>query len=533
MFIVVATLVLGGTFLSRLLPRLVLPDALSSDSYFHLGMARAIREHGHRIPDMMPRVLVCARFRYPYLFHWLLSFVPERHLLPAERLASPVIETIYTAGVLFFALSILRIGGLSPDPEGTALWIAAIFSLSPALVGVGGGPRAYNGTPRTLGQCLFFFFAASAVMYAQAGALPWAVVAVAAAAALSVTSKFGNQTVVAICIGLLALGFVAPVVLALCGYAVAAAVTKGRALQVLRGQLAHSMFYARYLQQRFLHKGRVKFGDYAARARGMVRAGARGKIVALVRWFFSEPFFLHKFIVGSPQLVLLALAVAGGLGEQASAALRSPALALPLAFIATSVAASLLVSLRPLAFLGEAERYAEHTVFFQILAFAVVAEAAGLAWLKGVLLAYSALAYVVSVRTYIERNAHAVGLRQRMAALVAPIDRDGTRIFWLGHLFWPLWFSTRKASILVHGANFDERQLDKDRWFEVFGNLPYPGVPIDQVVGRYKLDYVVATPDFVAHYESLLGDRAFSEGRFSEMARTGDLVLYRPAGAPA
>jgi hypothetical protein len=186
-----------------------------------------------------------------------------------------------------------------------------------------------------------------------------------------------------------------------------------------------------------------------------------------------------------------------------------------------------------LAFLGEAERYAEHTVSFQALAVVVVADAAGLSWLKIALLVYSALAYAVSVRTYVEINAPASGLRQRMAELVAPIDRDGTRIFWLGHLFWPLWFSTRKASILVHGANFDERQLDKERWFEVFGNLPYPGVPIHQIVGRYKLDYIVATPAFVTHYENLLADPAFSDGRFSEMARAGDLVLYRPADAPS
>ena len=86
--------ILAATFAVRWWPRLKLPHAIGSDAYFHLLMARTIRENGHRIPSEVPRVLVCRPYTYPYLFHWLLSFVPDRCLMAAERIVSPMLDTV-------------------------------------------------------------------------------------------------------------------------------------------------------------------------------------------------------------------------------------------------------------------------------------------------------------------------------------------------------------------------------------------------------------------------------------------------------
>ena len=53
--------------------------------------------------NMSPRVLVCRPYTYPFLFHWLLSFVPEQFTMSAERLASPLIDTCYVLLTFAFA----------------------------------------------------------------------------------------------------------------------------------------------------------------------------------------------------------------------------------------------------------------------------------------------------------------------------------------------------------------------------------------------------------------------------------------------
>ena len=75
--------------------------------------------------------------------------------------------------------------------------------------------------------------------------------------------------------------------------------------------------------------------------------------------------------------------------------------------------------------------------------------------------------------------------------LIQAVDVKGTNIYWAGHLFWPLLFFTRQASILIHGANFGERLLTKEDWFIPFGNFPFPGRPMNEVIHRYDIDYVV------------------------------------------
>lgn len=513
------------TFVTRLVPRLLSPESVGSDSYFHMGMGRVIRDNGYRIPDRVPRVMVCPRYTYPYLFHWLLSFVPERHLMLAERLASPIIDSLYVLATFLFAFEIDRTFGFSDDPTSTALWTSVLVAISPALLGVGAGPRAYNATPRTLGQLFFLVYICGTALWGSTGNTSWLLLGGVAVAALSITSKFGNQAVVFIASGTVVLGYMEPILVALFGYILSIITTRGRVLAVIKGQVAHSRFYFRYLQRPYLYPHRRTFFQYARNLTSYLKNAARSPLNSL-RWFFWESYFFHHIFVYYPHALVIAILLLRGeaLPNGDSASLYGFHFMLDV--IAVSFLVSLLTSFKHMMFLGEAQRYAEHTVMFQVLIFVFMAQATDLELLKWLILGYSVLAYVVNVEAYVSRHVELVSLRRDMELIVKDIDREGIKIFWLGHVFWPLFFFTRKAKILIHGGNFDERLLSRDDWFEVFGNFPYPGRPIGDVIRRYAIDYLVSNRDTITRYEDILKDRSFSQGRFRAVSSSGDLLLF-------
>jgi hypothetical protein len=516
--------ILAAAFVLRWWPRLKLPHAIGSDAYFHLTMARTIRENGYRIPPEVPRVLVCRPYTYPYLFHWLLSFVPDRFLMVAERIISPFLDTCYVLLTFVFVYRITASAGLSRDPTEAALWSAAFVALCPAFLTVGPGPRAYGATPRTLGQLLFLVYLGSVTLFMSTQQWLWLVPGALAVACLSITTKFGNQVVVFIASGLALAGYEAPIAMAVCGYVLAVVATRGKVLRVLHGQIAHSIFYFKYLQKPFLYPDRQRLLSYLRR---LLSHGLRAirRPVRFLRWYFSEPYLLHALMVNFPHMlvgvVLLGLAYARG-----DSLISSGVFAFMVTTIAISFILSWLISLKPLMFLGEAGRYAEHTIMAQVMVFVLLVQSMDLRALLWLVLGYSVLSYWFSLENFVRIYADSACLRQVLPLLVEKIDTDGTRIFWLGHVFWPLLFFTKRASILIHGANFGEHLLTKEEWFEVFGNFPFPGRPLREIVARYNIQYVVGTQAGVEHYEKLLKDSSFSERRFPKLASAGDIAVF-------
>ncbi|MBW1787800.1 MAG: hypothetical protein JRK53_14440, partial [Deltaproteobacteria bacterium] len=66
--------------LTRILPRLVLPDARDKDAYYHMLAARTIRKNRHRMPRTLDELILPGIYDYPPLFHYLMALFPEaRH----------------------------------------------------------------------------------------------------------------------------------------------------------------------------------------------------------------------------------------------------------------------------------------------------------------------------------------------------------------------------------------------------------------------------------------------------------------------
>jgi hypothetical protein len=352
----------------------------------------------------------------------------------------------------------------------------------------------------------------------------WLVAAALAVACLSITTKFGNQAVIFIASGLALVGYETPLVAAGSGYVLAIVGTRGRVLWVLQGQIAHSIFYFKHLQKPFLYPDRQRLWPYLRR---LLSHGLRAMFhpVRFLRWSFSEPYVLHTLVVNFPHAIAGAVLLVMGYSRGESI-VSYELFTFMVVTIGVSFLLSWMISFKPLMFLGEAGRYAEHTVMAQAMVFVVLTHTMNLRALLWLALGYSLVAYWFSMENFVHIYAGSERLKRNLPLLVEKIDTEGARIFWLGHVFWPLLFFTKRASVLIHGANFGEHLLAKEEWFEVFGNFPFPGRPLREVVARYGVGYVVGTEAGVEHYEKLLKDPMFSGGRFKAIAAVEDLTLY-------
>jgi hypothetical protein len=494
-------------------------------------MSREIRRIGHRLPDRVPRTLISPQYTYPFLYHWLLSFVSDRHLGRAERLTGPLADTVHVALAFWFADAIFAYFVTSAEARsGLAFATAGLTAISPAFLAVGVGPRAYSGSPRPIAQLLFLVFIGACTLAIFGEGPGWLTIAALAAAAIVVTSKFGNQVLAFTSLGMLLLGHPELIISALIGLAIAAALSRGRALRVLYGQIAHSAFYFKHLQRPFLYPERRTVRNYLGAAFVALRTCVRTPL-RCAEWALAERFLPHRLVINFPQIVVFAALVASSATARETAA--SPEFLVLVEIVAVSLVAGLVTGMKPLLFLGEPERYLEHTVMLQLLVIVWLANVAGQQWILWLLAGYSLVVYVLSVRVYVRTYRPWAALKMHLPKVVQRIDREGAKVLPVGGIFWAALYFSRFLELYIHGANFDSKRMDVDRWRALFGRFPLPGVRIAEVASLVPLDYVIGTAADIERYERAVGDDALTRGVYLRVAESAGFVAYAISSNPA
>jgi hypothetical protein len=468
--------------------------------------------------------MISGIYTYPYLFHWLWSLAPERLIWVVEQYSSALIDALLVMVSYLLTRQLLPAFGWNDETRTVATWTSLLLSFSPALLSAAGGPRAYHGTPRTLTQLLFLAFMGALLLYAGEPHPRYLLAASAAVVPLAIASKFGNQALVFISAWLLVAGYWSPALAAAAGYLAAALITRGRVLEVLRGQWRHSAFYARHLQARYLHSGHVTLRQYA-RDLGTALRGPR----ALAEWLVSSRFHPHQIACAFPHLpgcLLLAWQhwADGGL----------PGIPAALAHVLASWSAAALlvtvaISFRPLLFLGEPERYLEISLFPQVLLFVLLS--CTLPWVAGLALVYSLASYALAMQSFRRTFAPWCRVKQDLLPLVTRNDGEGRKFYGVGTLFWPLLFGTDKAQVMCYSGNLDEGQVSPADWDLAFGNFPLPGRPMGEVVDRFGITHLVGSVESLAAYGKMFGDGFFSSPRARLIDRQGEFLVYEVVNA--
>ncbi len=357
---VVATVVTGAVV--RLVPGLRWRRH-SMDSGYHLLLRREIRRNRMRMPPRVEAMHLDERQTYPWGYHWLLALLPERVLRAVPPLPTALIDGAHTALVAVLAGMVAPLALAGASRGGAALAAGLLFATSPALLVVGIGPRAYEITPRPLGELLYSMALVAAAVAALSGG-GWPALAVAALAGgfLLLSSKFAAQALV-FTAPLIAFGAGRWLPLALPPLAFAAAfvLSGGRYRHVLAAHIRHLLIFRRRIQHE--HSALRDRNDWPLLGRTLAAVlrhpADRSALADFAR--AAEHNTILQFVLRNVLWIGVMVAITAG----AYPAWHSGAHGWHrwlVAWAAAPLAPFVVTSLRSVRFLGEAERYPEYAV---------------------------------------------------------------------------------------------------------------------------------------------------------------------------
>ena len=487
-------LILIFAFLVRALPRLRLKHVLVSDTCFHLYCARLIRENGFVPPAVFDRIVMKNRYSYPYLYHLMLALFPEGARMWAERLTGAFFDTGSVAIGYVFSTWVIRYYHLAVSDD-VPLLVAILFAFSPLLLRIGLGPRAYNGSPRVMGQMFYMLHIMTAYYGYATGNVPSILCSVVAGAAIVLSSKFGTQVLFFFSV-FYAL-FINPLyLLLLIATALGAEILSRRGFLILAGQIKHSHYYFKYLQRVYLFPNMIKIGDYLRRFRTRIRSSLKG----FAAWFYQEYYFPHVLLTTAPHFLLWFYFLA-----------RPETFSLlPLRFLFLWMTAGsvwgIATKFKLLRFLGEGERYFEYALYPSLFLTAIYLAP----YWRGLFVAYilycllSAVAYqVIYSGTYREVDKGYVSdetLFSRFRELVPGVIQP------IGSNHWQALYRTH-CPVLTYGANMSEELIPYSEFKLVFGSFSLPSADYNTVWTHYKVEYILSDHASLQNYRTQILQR--------------------------
>jgi hypothetical protein len=498
-------------FSYRALPRMLRKNAMPSDTYFHMFCAEAIRNNRFRIPRAIPRIVLCSRHTYPFLYHLLLAFFPIRLRVWAERLTPAFFDTLML--LLVYAFVKWTAEGNPSIP----VLVALLFAFSPALLRISLGPRVYSGSPRVPAEFFYMLHILAFWIGFQSGNPLFWTISLLAGAALIITAKFANQ--VFFFFGLWFTLIITPwYALALLGsLALSVLLTGGRAIDVLTGQIRHSIFYYKYSQRIFLHPNTPKVRPYISNLRSAFAALRRGhKVLSTMRWFSMERFFLHQLVTVYPQFIFLAFVW--------PAAISSPVDRFLLVWSGAGLFWFFTTRIKSLMFLGEPDRYLEYALFPSLFLTVEYLVARNLAFIIYLFLLYSIVMVLFHLWLYLKTTDDNFETTNDLFTRLNGLE-EGV-IMPIGSFHWQTLYRSKFPVLTL--ANADERLMPPEEFYLVYGNYPYPSARFQEIIERYNVRYVISDKDHLAHYFNVIlqEPERFTE-RTEKLFEAGSMLLFK------
>jgi hypothetical protein len=465
---------------TRVFPRIVCKEARGMDAFYHLLAARRIRERGFRYPYTLEEFLMPGIYDYPPLFHYLVALFPESWHLGIERWSSAVCDALHGIVIYLFSIYVLRQAGFPGDPASSALWVSFLFLISPSLTYIGSGPRAYQGTPRTLGELFFTLCIGYSTVHFFQGGVGFLLAAGLFGGLILLTSKFGSQVFVFFYVVFLILTrgttWIAVLLLA---FFTAWFFSWGHYKDILLGHLDHCEYYRKAISKRFYL---VRDKNRWSGLKTMVHEWKKSPFKASRILVMDNTYVL--LLIRNPQLAyLLVLLLAGEYRYNTVSGLL-------FTWIGAGVLAFLLTSLRPFLFLGEAERYLEYALFPQLLLISLSGSAFPFFyWLAG----YEMVLYGVFVAGFIYQYSQKEQDLPMFREMIAFIRRDRSIQNILPiYLNDAIQLAYESGKRIAHfPGNFRNRFFPIEEFLSFYDTVyPFPNQNLRSLMDRYGYDAV-------------------------------------------
>lgn len=475
----------------RAYPRYKLRDVYSSDTYYHLFCALSIKLNKFKIPNKLPRVHLSHRYTYPYFYHLILSCFGHKSRLWVERNTGAIFDTLSNLCVYTFVVVNTETASFWEARWSLPLALSSLIAVSPAHLRLGSGPRAYNGSPRTLGQFLYVVHVLTAYCGYTSYSKLWLFVSVMAGGLAVITAKFTLQ--VLIFFGIFFSIFISPyyAVLLLVSFLFSILLSQGRSLRIIEGHLRHSELYYNYFQKPFLYPHIRTLKQYKE---SVLNVWKYYNIKDKFDWvLIAERYPLHLFLTVFPQFILVPGLI-----------IRFDDL-MPLGKFMTIWAVSGLICFiitkhRRFLFLGEGERYLEYALYPSLYILLVVSGR----WYLHVAILLMLLSSIFAwwyINTYIKQNYLAHNSYGTSSAYFEQLDKMPAGVIWpIGSFHFQTLYRSKSHRVISHAGNMDRSAMEDIDL--MYANYPYPSGDFERILDKYNVTYIVSDEAHTRHYKN-------------------------------
>jgi hypothetical protein len=487
-------LLLATAFGFRLGTRLNVREAIVSDTYWHLYCAELIRENNFRIPASLPSVILKHEYNYPFGYHFFLALFPKQIRIWIERGTGALFDTLITIIIYTGSQWLCSLNHISHG-NWLSLFVAGLYAFAPALLRIGSGPRAYNGSERIPGQMLYLLH----ILLAYHGFVTGQPVSIILSAIfgglLVLTSKFAMQVLVFFGISLAMVIDVHYALLIAASLFASFIISGGKSYRIIVGSVKHSYHYFRRLQRIFLYPHVITFAAYKRNVSAAIKQLFAGKTEPFKSWFYHERYFLHLLFTVFPYFFLVPV-LALDISELSRTDLFL------YTWSSSALAWFFLTKLKPILFLGEGERYLEYAMFPTLF---LCVTHLHTYWLliPAFLAAYSIYSMPYFAKDYIASMKNLHDDHDRSGKLFAELaSLPVGNVMPIGWVHYQT-LARNPFPVLTFGSGLDEKILSVDEYFYVYGNYPYPGSDFEGILEKYDISYVVADKSCLSTYYSL------------------------------
>jgi len=476
-------LILLIAFILRIIPRLISKNSWNYDTYFHMAISRIIKKHNYKIPKDKGRFSLDDNMDYPWLFHWLFSFVPDKNIYLAEKISSAIIDVIHIALAMLISHKLFI--NLDMQNANGHLWVGFLMAISPSFLRIGMGPRAYNATPRVLSQLLLFIFFVSLAFFYQEGSTTWLIIGLICSVLINISSIFGFQFIWFISIILALFGFYEALVLTIIGLMISFLIFGNKVYIVIRGNVLSMKYYYSTLAKNYV--GLIE--QKACISCYFKRFKQNFLTTKMLNWFMMDQYPLHILIFFMPQ-ALIVLFYQDYLSQDSDF--------LFIVFLSSFIL-FLLVLIPKLVFIGEAERYLEHTLFIQIFLFVEI-----FANLNNTVLIIISIWYMICYTQYIRLYLKYYKNIKVPYKLIEQIDKEENIIYPLGQYSWILLYNLKKAKICYYSTSWTNSKVSQEDLHLITGNYPYPGTNLRVLKQKFGITHILTNELAMQNYKNFI-----------------------------
>ena len=451
------------------------------DVHGHLYFAQVLSEQrSGPFGEITLRVVGASGFSQPFMWHWLLGFFNQRFISAHQASINGLIDSAFA---LISYLLLLHAG----YNERVAVFAVALYLLTPMwFSSLAIGPRIAGFTPRLSSEIATNLFFVVTLLPIGLPTPAVQILAISLATFVLSSSKFGVQALLFLTplISVLAQRW-QPMLALMLGFGFTLIVSQGRILRQLNAQLSHLAWYFREnLAGRMHVSNRNSFRALVKRA----ELSAREYAARFLYRVLSENSYT-SVIVKLPLLLVIIPACVVSLQQGTNEALTA-------APILAAVILYFLVNLRPLLFLGEAERYLNHVAFFITQFAAQHALEQGSEWTLWLLLAYGFVYWLLESFVLTKLKPARLSERQARDALVLQDLRqlpETTVVlcypYHAGSGVYQIMSTTRHQTLFCFGTSADFSSRFDSKYA---ADYPYIKLEkLDEMADEYGIGYLV------------------------------------------